>query len=98
MKKNNKLYRKLIKELLIHIVEVDQEVTKFANIVEENNVLFQFGVGINKEILPINKLIENLKIKEDSKRNQITDRLLDISENSRELEKDIKKFMKDYKI
>ncbi len=96
MKNDRKKLIKIIEVLLVAFVDIDREVTKLMETLEENEALIKIYVSSNKEILPINELIKVLKIKEDSRRDELADRLLEISEENINAESSVKKFMEDY--
>lgn len=95
-------HRKIVKMLLVFLIERAKDVDAFMEKVNNLNGIFDLTIEIRKEVLPLIPLTELLELdSDDTACDKMCDRIYEIIEkrgNENDIEKEVEKFMKEYNL
>lgn len=93
-------HRKIVKMLLVFLIERAKEVDAFMEKVNNLDGIFDLTIELRKEAMPIIPLTELLELdSDDITCDKMCDRIYEIIEkegNENDIEKEVEEFMKDY--
>lgn len=95
-------HRKIVKMLLIFLIERAKEVETFVNDVNNIDGICEVYIEIKREVLPLIPLTELLELdSDDDACDKMCDRIYEIIEkegNENDIENEVEKFMKEYNL
>lgn len=95
-------HRKIVKMLLVFLIERAKEVETFVNDVNSIDGICEVYIEIKREVLPLIPLTELLELdNDDDACDKMCDRIYEIIEkegNENDIEKEVEKFMKEYNL
>ena len=92
-------HRKIVKMLLVFLIERAKDVDVFMEKVNNLNGIFDLTIDLRKEAMPLIPLTELLELASDDSCDKMCDRIYEIIEkegNENDIEKEVEKFMKEY--
>lgn len=93
--------KKLIKVLLIGLIQAQRKVYKFMRHMNSNKYLFKVGLEQKTAIIPCLEIADALGLEDDNKCNRMATSLLNLAYNENKvdnLEEKVEKFMKAYDV
>lgn len=95
-------HRKIIKMLLMFLIERAKDIDAFIEKVNNLEGIFDLTIELRKEVLPLIPLTELLELdNDDDECDKMCDRIYEIIEkegNENDIENEVEKFMKEYNL